>query len=163
MIFLAQTGQTQPLPPMPTQPSVGLETGTLISLFVMGITGTAGILGAIGNNLWGWFKSKDQAETDQLKQFWTLFLQERTQLLEINKQGFSDTVNALGSLKDSNNQVAQAIHQDVQSSLTGQTAIYKNIQDSLAEIKLDVKALHRRWDESTDERRGRDQRQEINN
>lgn len=155
MSFLtAQASTPHSLPPIPPQSSTGLETAALLSLIGSAITVTGGILAAVGNKFWGWFQTKEKSEADQYSQLLNTFLTERTELLNINREGFKtnqeaskEIVQALHDVKSTNSQVAAAIHKDIQTSMVGQTGIVKNINESLIEIKLDVQALHSRFDE----------------
>lgn len=139
-------GQAPPLSPPPNLPPSGLEQATMISLLFAACSGTVAALGVIANKLWGWFESKEKSETDQSNRLLDTMLKEREALLEINRQGFIDVTQGLTRLQDTANKAAGTIHDDTQRVMGGQTAIYRSIAESLAEIKAQNRALHERLD-----------------
>lgn len=130
----------------PAVANSGLEQATAISLLVAAISATAAALGAIGNKLWGWFESKEKAESTLTSTVINTMLDERKQLIDVNRDGFNATTKALAEIQKASEQLSQTIHSDIQKGMGGQTAIYRTIAESLGEIKAQNRALHERVD-----------------
>lgn len=155
---MAQVAQPQPLPAPQNLGTGGLEQATMISLLIAAVSATVAALGAIGNKLWGWFERQEKQDSDLTAKLLTTILEERKQLIDVNREGFIATTQALSEIRKGSERVAGAIHDDIQRGMGGQTAIYKSIAESLAEIKAQNRALHERLDGMTDQRRGRENR-----
>lgn len=116
-------------------------------LITAAISAMTAAVGWFGPKIWGYFSSKEEAESTLMATLINDLREDRAKTLNANQQGFEVLAHKLDILTQTVQRTQKEIDSDIQTALKNQAGTYTSLAKELGAIAKTNDALHRRLDE----------------